>query len=38
MRSIIVCTALGLSLCLSLCNMPVLGGLVILSLYVAALS
>lgn len=38
MRSIVVCAVLGLSLALSLCNLPVLGGLVLLSLYVAALS
>ena len=38
MRHVLIATALGLSLALSLCNFPVLGGLVILSLYVAALS
>ncbi len=38
MRSLIVCAVLGLSICLSLCNLPVLGGLLVLSLYVAALS
>ena len=37
MRHVVIATALGLSLALSLCNLPVLGGLVILSLYVAAL-
>lgn len=38
MRHVLIATALGASIALSLCNLPVLGGLVLLSLYVAALS
>ena len=37
MRHLLIAAALGTSICLSLCNLPVLGGLVLLSLYVAAL-
>lgn len=37
MRSIVICTVLLASIGLSLCNLPVLGGLLVLSLYVAAL-
>ncbi len=37
MRHILIAAALATSLCLSLCNRPVLGGLVVLSLYFWAL-
>lgn len=37
MRHVIIATALGTSICLSLCGAPVLGGLVVLSLYFWAL-
>ena len=38
MRHVIIASALGASIALSLCNMPVLGGVVLISLYVAALA